>query len=106
MDKGHPIPFMIAIVVLAVLLLVIYILEKQKRLPKRLSMKIRSAFWIACAVVAALSLIDFPWTALNIITIAFIIFCIVRVYTILHSRRMRLKPVAGMKKMEKDKVIW
>ena len=102
MDKGHPIPFMIAIVILAVLLLVIYILEKQKRLP----MKIRSAFWIACAVVAALSLIDFPWTALNIITIAFIIFCIVRVYTILHSRRMRLKPVAGMKKMEKDKVIW
>ena len=98
MDKGHPIPFMIAIVVLAVLLLVIYILEKQKRLPKRLSMKIRSGFWIACAVVAALSLIDFPWTALNIITIAFIIFCIVRVYTILHSRRMRLKTVAGMKK--------
>lgn len=44
MDKGHPIPFMIAIVILAVLLLVIYILEKQKRLPKRLSMKIRSGF--------------------------------------------------------------
>ena len=98
MDKGHPIPFMIAIIVLAALLLIIYILEKQKRLPKRLSMKIRSAFWIACAVVAALSLIDSPWTMLNIITIAFIIFCIVRVYTILHSRRMRLKPVADTKK--------
>ena len=98
MDKGHPIPFMIAIIVLAALLLIIYILEKQKRLPKRLSMKIRSAFWIACAVVAALSLIDFPWTMLNIITIAFIIFCIVRVYTILQSRRMRLKPVAYTKK--------
>lgn len=98
MDKGHPIPFMIAIVILAVLLLIIYILKKQKRLPKRTSMKIRSAFWIACAAVATLSLIDFPWTTLNIITIAFIIFCIVRVYTILHSRRMRLKPVAGAKK--------
>lgn len=46
MDKGHPIPFMIAIVVLAVLPLVIYILEKQKRLPKRLSMKIRSGLHV------------------------------------------------------------
>lgn len=44
MDKGHPILFLIAIVILAILLLVIYILEKQKRLPKRLSMKIRSGF--------------------------------------------------------------
>lgn len=98
MKTGHPIAFMIAIIILAALLLIIYTLEKQKRLPKRTSMKIRSGFWITCAIVAALSLIDFPWTTLNIITIAFIIFCIVRVYTILHSRRMRLKPVAGTKK--------